>query len=120
MATPIERRQHPRSAVDFEVKIRNLNSSESSATGRVVDVSKSGVCVMAPSQLDGLIQLEIADSVLVGQVAYSHAQGALFRTGIAVEQVRLGTSDLGLLLQSVLLDAMPATPGVLSPDAYLG
>jgi PilZ domain len=120
MATPIERRQYPRHAVDFEVKIRNLGGEEPSITARVLDVSKSGICVMAPSQLDGLVQLEVADSVLIGHVAYCHEQGSRFRTGIAIEQVRLGTSDLGQLLQSVLLDAMPATPGVLAPDAYLG
>ena len=131
----LERRQHQRFAANFEARITSLCDDPLNAdpkTGRskassfescqVVDFSQAGVCVLSPLQFlpQALVQLEIADSVIIGRAAYSKSEGSRFRTGIAVEQVWLGGTEQGQNLQSVLLEAMPATPGVLAADAYLG
>ena len=128
-ANAIERRQHQRFAANFEARVTSLHddlkntlNDRITAAGQVVDFSQAGICVISPLQFPahGLVQLEIADSVIIGRAAYSHPEGSRFRTGIAVEQVWLGGTEQGQNLQSVLLQAMPATPGVLAADAYWG
>ncbi len=122
---PAERRQHQRYLAHFEARVTNLATGQS-AVGNVVDFSQAGICVVGPMQLltedpaNFKVQLEIADSVLIGHAVYSHPEGGYFRSGIAVEQVWLSGTEQGLNLQVVLLEAMPATPGVLAADAYLG
>jgi hypothetical protein len=124
-----ERRRHQRFLAHFAARVTDLQTGQV-VTGNVVDFSQAGICVVAPLKLtaedaaQGLsqnkVQLEIADSVLIGHAVYSHPEGDYFRSGIAVEQVWLGGTEQGLNLQVVLLQAMPATPGVLAADAYLG
>ena len=120
-----DRRRHQRFLAHFEARVTDLQTGQT-VTGHVVDFSQAGICVVAPLQLlaanatRNKVQLEIADSVLIGHAAYSHPEGDYFRSGIAVEQVWLGGTEQGLNLQVVLLEAMPATPGVLAADAYLG
>jgi hypothetical protein len=117
-----ERRRQERYPANFDAKVTNLKNPQQSTTGPAVDFSKTGICLILPVPLaaDATVRLDIADSVLWGRVVYAHLQGMHFRTGIGIDHVRLGSSPLGLTLQSVLLDAMPATPGVLAADAYLG
>ena len=120
-----DRRRHQRYLAHFEARVTNLATGQS-ASGNVVDFSQAGICVVAPIQLltedpaNFKVQLEIADSVLIGHAVYSHPEGGYFRSGIAVEQVWLSGTEQGLNLQVVLLEAIPATPGVLAADAYLG
>jgi hypothetical protein len=123
--SPSDRRRHQRFLAHFEARVTDLRTGRA-VSGNVVDFSQAGICVVAPLQLptedpaNNQVQLEIADSVLVGHAVYSTAEGEYFRSGIAVEQVWLGGTEQGLNLQVVLLQAMPATPGVLAADAYLG
>lgn len=126
---PTERRRHQRFLAHFEARVTDLQTGRV-VSGHVVDFSQAGICVVAPLQLptddpsrsssQNKVQLEIADSVLIGHAVYSNAEADYFRSGIAVEQVWLGGTEQGLNLQVVLLQAMPSTPGVLAADAYLG
>jgi hypothetical protein len=117
----MDRRQYERLQVHFEARVTKLEDRQS-ASGRVSDISQSGMSVTLPIQLapgDG-VQLEMADSVLTGTVAYSNADSTGFRTGIEVKQVQLGLSDLSHILQRTLLDIMPATPGLETAETYCG
>lgn len=110
----MERRQNERFRVHFEAKVTTLAKQTQSAWGRVSDLSKSGMSVALPFQLapGDTVQLDMADSVLFGHVVYSKSEVPLYRTGIEVERVLLGSTDLSALLQRTLQDAMPDTPGV--------
>jgi hypothetical protein len=55
-----------------------------------------------------MVKLQTADSTLFGHVAYSDWKRNAFRTGIEIERVLLGGTDLAQLLQSVLRDTMPS------------
>ena len=59
-----------------------------------------------------MVELEMADSTLYGQVVYSHNESQLFRTGIEASRVLLGGTELSSILQRVLLDTLPEMPGL--------
>ena len=118
----MERRLHPRTLVHFEAKVTNLRAREKASWGRVCDMSKSGITVVPPLQFApaDLVQLEMADSVLLGCVVYSIPEDSQFRTGIVVQRVQLGDSDVSNLLQETLRETIPSTPGVEHSEIYLG
>ena len=115
----MEHRTHRRLPASLEVKVAEVRHREQPAHGTLIDVSKAGIGVLLPVEmkLDTVVRLEVADSVLFGHVVYSNALEDGWRTGIAVEQVLLGTSDITRLVQAVLKEEMPATPGL---EAELG
>ena len=110
----MERRLHQRNQVHFEAKVTSLTSRAHSSMGRVSDLSKSGISVVLPLELapGESVQLEMADSLVVGRVIYSNAESSLFRVGIEVERVELGASSLANLLQRTLMQEMPGLPGL--------
>lgn len=110
----MDRRLNERVTVQFEAKVTRLNKLNESANGLVGDISTSGLSVIIPMQLasDEPVELEIADSVLSGRVVYSNPENSLFRTGIAVNQIRLGTTGLSHLLQMTISEAMSEVPGL--------
>lgn len=118
----MERRLHPRVTVQFEAKVTRLNNLEQSACGNVSDISNSGISVSLHLQFTpgDPVKVEMADSVLAGTVVYSRLEGTLFRTGVAVEKVLLGKTDLSNLLQRTLNEAMPETPGLDQVEAFIG
>jgi PilZ domain len=122
MISEPERRLQERYPADFDAKVTNLKEPVCATSGPVVDFSRNGVCLILPVSLaaDSSVRLDIAGSILWGRVVYAHLQGMHFRTGVTIQHVQLSGSQLGLTLQSILLDVMPATPGVLASEAYLG
>lgn len=110
----MERRLHPRTQVQFEAKVTSRAKPDQFAVGRLCDMSDSGISVILPFRLAAadLVELEVADSLLAGRVIYSNPEDSLFRTGISIQKVQLGNSDLSSLLQRTLLESMPSVPGV--------
>jgi hypothetical protein len=120
----MERRADERFEVQFETRVTVLSNERHSALGRVTDISNSGISVDLPFQLAAgdLVELEMADSTLYGQVVYSNAvysnaaysnkDSSLFRTGIEASRVLLGGTELSSILQRVLLEALPEMPGL--------
>jgi hypothetical protein len=117
----MERRLHPRVTVQFEAKVSKINNLEHSACGHVSDISNAGISVAIPMRLAAgeLVQVEIADSVLTGHVVYSKQESSLFRIGIEIEQIRLGTTELANFLQRTLNETMPETPGLERPEPVI-
>jgi hypothetical protein len=117
----MDRRLHDRVTVQFEAKVTKLNNQDS-VLGTVSDLSKAGINVAIPMKLTpgDLVEVEMADSILSGCVVYSNPDGTLFRTGIEVDQIRLGTTDLSHLLQRTLSEAMPGVRGLDHSETYIG
>lgn len=109
----MDRRLDRRFPVDLAAKITDL-SSRACVTGTVSNISASGVCVISPGQFDPgtVVKLEVADSALFGQVVHCTPDGLTFRIGIEVVRVLLGGTGLADLLNAVLVDTIPATPGL--------
>jgi hypothetical protein len=104
----VERREKPRFPADLVARVTDLEGTSEAFAGSVVDISESGACVLLSMHLmaGSTVKLELDDAVLYGHVTYAFGADSKFRTGIAVESVLLGTSDLSKILQA-LLDASP-------------
>ncbi len=109
----MDRRLHPRVAVQFEARV-TTSKSPSGFWTTVSDISKSGLCVIIPAPLTpgDPVRIEMADSVVSGRVAYSNPEASLFRTGIDVQAVQLGATDLSHLLQRTLNEVLPDAVGL--------
>lgn len=85
--------------------------------GTLADLSKGGVCVITSRQFvaDAVVRLEFADSVLYGCVIHCTGDESWFRIGIELIQVLLGATDTANLLNTLLLEMLPATPGLVAP-----
>lgn len=110
----MEQRFDPRFPADLKVGLRDLNSPDAPYPGTISDISKSGVCVISGAQLraGSVVRLELADSSMFGFVVYSRADGEAFRTGIEVQRVLIGGTDLSQLLKGILEQEMPKVPGL--------
>jgi len=110
MVWSVDRRLHNRSLADLDVQVVRLKRQEQTVPARLADISDAGLSLILPCELwpEELVKLEAADSTLFGHVIYSEWKRNAFRTGIEVERVLLGNTDLARLLQVVLRDTMPA------------
>ncbi len=105
----MDRRLHNRALADLDVEVVRFRKQDQFVAGRLEDISESGMCVILPCELvpDELVRLEAADCTLFGHVVYCTWQRNAFRTGIEVERVLLGNTDLAELLRTALQDSMP-------------
>ena len=117
----MDTRLHERFPANFNATVTPLRNRSNGASGDVADISESGICIALPLEFTPgeIVQLDIADCVLFGHIIYCHAAGAVFRTGIEVEQVLLGGTNLSQILHETLLETMPGTPGLQPSGAYL-
>ena len=135
----MEKRLYYRQSFAFQVRVTVMADPTISALGETLDMSESGmgVCLSRPLMPGSLVQLEIADSVLQGFVAYcrewspmvepsfarnkswiagSDADGdapperTSFRAGIEVVEATIGTSGLSQLLRENFEMTMPHLP----------
>jgi hypothetical protein len=132
----MEKRLYYRQSVAFQVRVTVMADPSVSALGETLDISESGMGVSLPRPFmpGSLVQLEIADSVLQGFVAYcrewspmsepsfarnkswiggSDSEGepvperSSFRAGIEVVEATIGTSGLSQLLRENFEVTMP-------------
>ena len=109
MVCSVDRRLHNRALADLDVEVVRITIQDQSVPGRLEDISESGMCLILPCELapDEIVRLETADCTLFGHVVHSTWQRNAFRTGIEVERVLLGNTDLAELLRTALQDSMP-------------
>jgi hypothetical protein len=112
--TGLRRRLHERRSVDLEGRLTDLATPELTVLARIVDISPTGVRVRVPFQLSpgALVKLKIADCAMFAQVIHSRQDGVGSEVGVEVIRVLIGDSDLAGLLNSILAEKMPNTPGV--------
>ena len=106
----MERRFDKRFPSNLQVRVADLDNDDDFATGSLLDISVSGICVLLPilKPTGSLVKLDLAGTVLYGQVAYAHEESDNFRTGILVERVLVKASDLSHILESILADSEPS------------
>jgi hypothetical protein len=94
--------------------LTGLTDPAQTCLGQLSDISKSGLSIVAPVHLapGALVKVDFADSTLFGYVVHSNPQEEAFRTGIEVERVLLGGTDLSRLLCSLLKQEMPQVSGL--------
>jgi hypothetical protein len=104
-------RRYPAS---LDVVVTGLADPPQIGLGHMTDVSKAGLSVLisvgfAPH---ALVKVDFADSTLFGYIVHSNPHEGGFRTGIEIERVLLGGTDLSRLLASLLAEEMPHVLGV--------
>jgi hypothetical protein len=128
-----ERRLDERYQTNLDVTVTDIAAPERVAKGQIVDISQSGVCVNLSSGFapGAVVKAQLADCVLFGHVIDCAGidcvepnanepdanqtdipQHQSFRTGIEVVRVLIGESDLARLVNAILAEKMPATPGI--------
>jgi hypothetical protein len=117
----MDRRLHARRIYDIHIRVTDLNSAQLHS-GHVADVSRAGLCVILESSLPlgTPLRLEAADSVLYGFVAYATPDGSSVRTGIELQQVLMGETDLSRFFENCLRAFLPELAGLTSPQVFLG
>ena len=105
------------SAIRFEFEARVVAGGRS-ALGRVADIDESGLVLTLPVEFQPgeVIEIEMADSVVYGQVVDTFPRNSGFRSTIEVRRVALGKTELSRILRRVLLESMPQTSGLESPE----
>lgn len=109
-----EKRLHRRFPTNLEVVLIDIDNPDQAGTGWIVDVSRTGIRARMPSRVDpgAIVKLEVADCALFGQALRCHEDAGAYEIGIEIVRVLIGRSDLALLVNAVLAEAMPDTPGV--------
>jgi hypothetical protein len=109
----MDRRREERYQTNLAAIVTDLASPDRVASGQVVNVSQSGICATLSVRLavGATVKVQIEDCNLFGHVIYCDEEPA-FRTGIEVVRVLIGESDLSRLVNAILAETMPTTPGV--------
>lgn len=110
------------SAIRFQFEVRvNVPSQARSTFGRVSEIAGSAITLVSPMELvrGEAVEMEMADSVLHGEVLCSKPDGSWFQTRIEMRRVALGATELSRVLQRLLLKALPELPGLGSPEPGL-
>ncbi len=91
----MEKRLYYRQSVAFQVRVTVMADPTISAYGETFDMSESGigVCLPRPFMPGSLVQLEIADSVLQGFVAYCREWSPMTELSFARNKSWVGGSD---------------------------
>jgi hypothetical protein len=110
MVGSVDRRLHNRALADLDVEVVRISNQDQIVAGRLEDISASGMCIILPSELipNELVRLETADCSLFGHVVHCTWQRNAFRTGIEVQRVLLGNTDLAELLRTALQNTLPS------------
>jgi len=100
----------------IEVRVTDLAKPARSGSGRMTDISESGMGVAVPFALAAgdIVQLDVDDSRLFGFVAHASREDNEYRAGIELQRVLIGASDLSRVLHLALRRALPDLPGVLA------
>ncbi len=100
----MDRRNESRFPSALVTRVTELDGNAAPLTGELIDISESGVSVLLAAQLPSgaLVRIDIADTQVYGQICYTNPEAGAYRTGIAVERILLGSSDLSSILRAVL------------------
>ncbi len=102
--TFVDRRNESRFPCALVTRVSELDPGALPIPGELIDISESGISVLLTAQLPAgaLVRIDIADAQVYGQICYTNPEASAYRTGIAVERVLLGASDLSNILRAVL------------------
>jgi hypothetical protein len=111
----MDRRLDERCKTNLAAIVTDIALPDRVASGQIVNVSQSGICANLSMRLTvgATARVQIGDCALFGHVTFCDDEPA-FRTGIEIVRVLIGESDLSRLVNAILAETMPNTPGVLA------
>ncbi|MBN9660930.1 MAG: PilZ domain-containing protein [Acidobacteria bacterium] len=102
----MERRRSPRLPVDLPAALTVLGDSGEILTARVQDLSGHGACVLVERSLPAgaCVELDLEDSLYLGEVIYCREVEGGFQAGLDLEHALYALDDLHRLMQSLLAE----------------
>ncbi len=120
----MERRKHHRLPIHLDAEFHVLGREASRVPGRVLDVSESGLRLTTQTTLiPGMfLRIVLEDSVVFGEVRYCCPWVGGYVSGLLVEQVLLGTSELSKLIAAALphMGHLPGNDAILIKEGTRG
>lgn len=112
----MDRRLEDRYRTNLAVTVTDIAAPDRVASGQLINVSHSGACANLSRRIaaGAVVRVQIGDCALFGHVTYCDEEQS-FLTCIEIVRVLIGESDLSRLVNAILAEAMPETPGVLAP-----
>jgi len=115
----MDRRLDERFRTNLAVTVTDIAVPDQVACGYIINVSQSGACAelslrFAPGTT---VKVLIGDCALFGHVTYCDDDPS-FRTGIEIVRVLIGESNLASLVNGILANVIPNTPGVRATSSY--
>ena len=110
-------RREPRFEVNQPVEVTILGNPDTRMAGRVADISGSGMRLLIdrPVALGSAVRVDLANSLLLGEVCYCRQEVALYAIGVRLEHLLTNIGDLARLMQALSEETLaPAAP---SPGA---
>jgi PilZ domain len=100
----MDSRQEPRFEIDQQISVILLGDSETVIPAKIVNLSGRGMGLECGLALPpgGAVKIELADTLLLGEVVYCRWRGGGYQVGIALEQVLYHTRGLTALAERLL------------------
>ena len=97
-------RQESRFQTDQEIAVTLLGDVETVFPGKIVNVSAKGLGLWTNRELTpgAALKIELADTMLLGEVIYCRPDGDGYSAGIALEQALYHTRNLAVLAERLL------------------
>jgi hypothetical protein len=100
----MDSRQEPRFEITQEISVTLLGDPEIVAPAKAINLSGRGMAFESsrPLPLGSAVKIELADTLLLGEVIYCRCDGTSYQVGIALEQALNHTRGLAALAERLL------------------
>lgn len=107
-----EHRRHDRYPAYFNVLLTDPAEQEPPVSAFIANISEAGMGIVTPVAIahGRKVKMQVGDTVQLGEVVYSNAEGDCFRTGIGFPPPASGASGVSKLLRNMLIEQPPADP----------
>jgi hypothetical protein len=111
----MDRRLDERYQTNLAVTVTDIAAPDRIASGQIVNLSQSGACAHLSMRLapGAIVKVQIGDCALFGHVTSCDEEQS-FLTDIEIVRVLIGESDLARLVNAILVETIPTTPGVMA------
>ena len=108
----MEQRRAPRFNVDQSVVVTVLGSEESRLPAIVRNASGRGLAIEMPLPVSPgtALQIELDDSIVLGEAVYCHGGTPPYLIGVELDQVLCGLTELGRKLQEFAAEERLRSP----------
>ena len=100
----MDSRQEPRFEIDQEISVTLLGESEVVIPARIVNFSAKGIGLISSHPLPpgGALKIELADTLILGEVIYCRSDGSRYHAGIIMDQALYNTRGLAAFAERLL------------------
>ena len=112
MSMLMDQRHYPRLPVQLEVCYTILGNDSKIHTGYARDVSENGLRLVTetPLQPGAFLRIQIQDATLFGEIRHCTPSMDLHVSGVYIEEILVGPSELSRLISATLNQVPKLTP----------